>query len=156
MTGGRWAMSPSCPQRAPKAQTLALPLNEHACSSLERERIPMYCSVKGQAGETLSLFVCVTQMEVQKHISHTILRSVPGEPTVVSRRNCSVLLLWLLLLLGSDERLSLCRVSAGFKCVGVIRRPDGLSTVKVDEKERFEDIKERLRVILENQIVNFR
>ncbi|XP_051931378.1 calcium-dependent secretion activator 1 isoform X6 [Hippocampus zosterae] len=35
-------------------------------------------------------------------------------------------------------------------------RPDGLSTVKVDEKERFENIKERLRVILENQIVNFR
>ncbi|XP_033995348.1 calcium-dependent secretion activator 1 isoform X1 [Trematomus bernacchii] len=35
-------------------------------------------------------------------------------------------------------------------------RPDGLTTVKVDEKERFEDIKERLRVILENQIVNFR
>ncbi|KAM9759394.1 calcium-dependent secretion activator 1 isoform 4-T4 [Menidia menidia] len=36
------------------------------------------------------------------------------------------------------------------------KRPDGLSTVTVDEKERFEDIKERLRVILENQIVNFR
>ncbi|TKS71343.1 Calcium-dependent secretion activator 1 [Collichthys lucidus] len=36
------------------------------------------------------------------------------------------------------------------------KRPDGLSTVKVDEKERFEDIKERLRVILENHIVNFR
>ncbi|XP_062258905.1 calcium-dependent secretion activator 1 isoform X10 [Platichthys flesus] len=36
------------------------------------------------------------------------------------------------------------------------KRPDGLSTVKVDEKERFEDIKERLRVILENQIVHFR
>ncbi|XP_008317922.1 calcium-dependent secretion activator 1 isoform X3 [Cynoglossus semilaevis] len=35
-------------------------------------------------------------------------------------------------------------------------RPDGLSTVKVDEKERFEEIKERLRVLLENQIVNFR
>ncbi|KAM4741704.1 calcium-dependent secretion activator 1 isoform 5-T5 [Anableps anableps] len=35
-------------------------------------------------------------------------------------------------------------------------RPDGLSTVKVDEKERFEDIKEKLRVILENHIVNFR
>ncbi|XP_029907266.1 calcium-dependent secretion activator 1 isoform X7 [Myripristis murdjan] len=35
-------------------------------------------------------------------------------------------------------------------------RPDGLSTVKVDEKERFEEIKERLRVILENQIVHFR
>uniref|UniRef100_A0A8C4HEN2 Ca2+-dependent activator protein for secretion b n=1 Tax=Dicentrarchus labrax TaxID=13489 RepID=A0A8C4HEN2_DICLA len=36
------------------------------------------------------------------------------------------------------------------------KRPDGLSTVKVDEKDRFEDIKERLRVILENHIVNFR
>ncbi|XP_029681784.1 calcium-dependent secretion activator 1 isoform X18 [Takifugu rubripes] len=35
-------------------------------------------------------------------------------------------------------------------------RPDGLSTVTVDEKERFEEIKERLRVILENNIVNFR
>ncbi|XP_015247672.1 PREDICTED: calcium-dependent secretion activator 1 isoform X6 [Cyprinodon variegatus] len=35
-------------------------------------------------------------------------------------------------------------------------RPDGLSTVKVDEKERFDDIKEKLRVILENHIVNFR
>ncbi|XP_008406980.1 calcium-dependent secretion activator 1 isoform X10 [Poecilia reticulata] len=35
-------------------------------------------------------------------------------------------------------------------------RPDGLSTVKVDEKERFEDIKEKLRVILENHIVHFR
>ncbi|KAM9410401.1 calcium-dependent secretion activator 1 isoform 5-T5 [Pholidichthys leucotaenia] len=35
-------------------------------------------------------------------------------------------------------------------------RPDGLSTVTVDEKDRFEDIKERLRVILENHIVNFR
>uniref|UniRef100_A0A8C5BUF2 Ca2+-dependent activator protein for secretion b n=1 Tax=Gadus morhua TaxID=8049 RepID=A0A8C5BUF2_GADMO len=35
-------------------------------------------------------------------------------------------------------------------------RPDGLSTVKVDEKERFEEIKERLRIILENQIVQFR
>uniref|UniRef100_A0A8C8I073 Ca2+-dependent activator protein for secretion b n=1 Tax=Oncorhynchus tshawytscha TaxID=74940 RepID=A0A8C8I073_ONCTS len=34
--------------------------------------------------------------------------------------------------------------------------PDGLGTVKVDEKERFEEIKERLRVILEHQITNFR
>uniref|UniRef100_A0A4W5NYF3 Ca2+-dependent activator protein for secretion b n=1 Tax=Hucho hucho TaxID=62062 RepID=A0A4W5NYF3_9TELE len=38
----------------------------------------------------------------------------------------------------------------------VILRPDGLGTVKVDEKERFEEIKERLRVILEHQITNFR
>lgn len=37
-----------------------------------------------------------------------------------------------------------------------LHRPDGLTTVTVDEKERFEDIKERLRVILENRIVNFR
>ncbi|XP_052383048.1 calcium-dependent secretion activator 1-like isoform X14 [Oncorhynchus keta] len=35
-------------------------------------------------------------------------------------------------------------------------RPDGLGTVKVDEKERFEEIKEQLRVILEHQITNFR
>ncbi|XP_061113102.1 calcium-dependent secretion activator 1-like isoform X5 [Conger conger] len=35
-------------------------------------------------------------------------------------------------------------------------RPDGIGTVKVDEKERFEDIKERLRVLLENQITHFR
>uniref|UniRef100_A0A8B9LE77 Ca2+-dependent activator protein for secretion b n=1 Tax=Astyanax mexicanus TaxID=7994 RepID=A0A8B9LE77_ASTMX len=34
--------------------------------------------------------------------------------------------------------------------------PDGLGTVTVEEKERFEEIKERLRVLLENQITNFR
>uniref|UniRef100_A0A674EML6 Ca2+-dependent activator protein for secretion a n=1 Tax=Salmo trutta TaxID=8032 RepID=A0A674EML6_SALTR len=36
------------------------------------------------------------------------------------------------------------------------RRPDGIGTVTVEEKERFEDIKERLRVLLENQITHFR
>ncbi|XP_053539751.1 calcium-dependent secretion activator 1 isoform X3 [Ictalurus punctatus] len=40
--------------------------------------------------------------------------------------------------------------------VPVFQRPDGLGTVIVEEKERFEDIKERLRVLLENQITNFR
>ncbi|KAI1897169.1 hypothetical protein AGOR_G00080440 [Albula goreensis] len=35
-------------------------------------------------------------------------------------------------------------------------RPDGIGTVKVEEKERFEEIKERLRVLLENQITHFR
>ncbi|XP_046698090.1 calcium-dependent secretion activator 1 isoform X6 [Silurus meridionalis] len=35
-------------------------------------------------------------------------------------------------------------------------RPDGLGTVIVEEKDRFEDIKERLRVLLENEITNFR
>ncbi|XP_033373258.1 calcium-dependent secretion activator 1 isoform X5 [Parus major] len=35
-------------------------------------------------------------------------------------------------------------------------RPDGIGTVTVDEKERFEEIKERLRVLLENQITHFR
>ncbi|KAM9523994.1 calcium-dependent secretion activator 1 isoform 4-T4 [Salvelinus alpinus] len=35
-------------------------------------------------------------------------------------------------------------------------RPDGIGTVTVEEKERFEDIKERLRVLLENQITHFR
>ncbi|XP_058259288.1 calcium-dependent secretion activator 1 isoform X3 [Hemibagrus wyckioides] len=40
--------------------------------------------------------------------------------------------------------------------VPVFQRPDGLGTVIVEEKDRFEDIKERLRVLLENQITNFR
>nr|XP_021335484.1 calcium-dependent secretion activator 1 isoform X7 [Danio rerio] len=36
------------------------------------------------------------------------------------------------------------------------RRPDGIGTVLVNEKEHFEEIKERLRVLLENQITHFR
>ncbi|XP_054844100.1 calcium-dependent secretion activator 2 [Eublepharis macularius] len=35
-------------------------------------------------------------------------------------------------------------------------RPDGIGTVTVDEKEKFEDIKERLASLLENQISHFR
>ncbi|XP_053326193.1 calcium-dependent secretion activator 1 isoform X11 [Spea bombifrons] len=35
-------------------------------------------------------------------------------------------------------------------------RPDGIGTVTFEEKERFEDIKERLRLLLENQITHFR
>ncbi|XP_067288533.1 calcium-dependent secretion activator 1 isoform X2 [Pseudorasbora parva] len=35
-------------------------------------------------------------------------------------------------------------------------RPDGIGTVSVEEKEHFEEIKERLRVLLENQITHFR
>lgn len=35
-------------------------------------------------------------------------------------------------------------------------RPDGIGTVTVEEKERFEEIKERQRVLLENQITHFR
>lgn len=35
-------------------------------------------------------------------------------------------------------------------------RPDGLGTVTTEEKERFEEIKERLRVLLETQITTFR
>ncbi|XP_053107770.1 calcium-dependent secretion activator 2 isoform X7 [Hemicordylus capensis] len=35
-------------------------------------------------------------------------------------------------------------------------RPDGIGTVTVEEKERFEDIKERLSALLENQISHFR
>uniref|UniRef100_A0A8D3DJT3 Ca2+-dependent activator protein for secretion a n=1 Tax=Scophthalmus maximus TaxID=52904 RepID=A0A8D3DJT3_SCOMX len=34
--------------------------------------------------------------------------------------------------------------------------PDGIGTVTLEEKERFEEIKERLRVLLENQITHFR
>uniref|UniRef100_A0A8C5PER2 Calcium dependent secretion activator 2 n=1 Tax=Leptobrachium leishanense TaxID=445787 RepID=A0A8C5PER2_9ANUR len=35
-------------------------------------------------------------------------------------------------------------------------RPDGIGTVTTDEKEQFEDIKERLSLLLENQIIHFR
>ncbi|XP_014246144.1 calcium-dependent secretion activator isoform X5 [Cimex lectularius] len=35
-------------------------------------------------------------------------------------------------------------------------RPDGVGTVTHEEKEKFQDIKERLRILLENQITNFR
>ncbi|XP_072928404.1 calcium-dependent secretion activator 1 isoform X5 [Hemitrygon akajei] len=35
-------------------------------------------------------------------------------------------------------------------------RPDGIGTVTVEEKERFEEIKARLRSLLENQITHFR
>nr|XP_032819041.1 calcium-dependent secretion activator 1 isoform X17 [Petromyzon marinus] len=36
------------------------------------------------------------------------------------------------------------------------KRPDGIGTVIVDEKETFEEVKERLRCLLENQITHFR
>jgi len=35
-------------------------------------------------------------------------------------------------------------------------RHDGIGTVSVEEKERFEEIKERLSSLLENQISHFR
>ncbi|XP_034547783.1 calcium-dependent secretion activator 1 [Notolabrus celidotus] len=35
-------------------------------------------------------------------------------------------------------------------------RPDGIGTVTFEERERFDEIKERLRVLLENQITHFR
>lgn len=38
----------------------------------------------------------------------------------------------------------------------VFFRPDGIGTVTAEERERFEEIKERLRVLLENQITHFR
>ena len=35
-------------------------------------------------------------------------------------------------------------------------RPDGVGSITHEEKEKFQDIKERLRVLLEYQITNFR
>ena len=35
-------------------------------------------------------------------------------------------------------------------------RPDGVGTVTQEEKEKFQEIKERLRVQLEYQLTNFR
>ena len=35
-------------------------------------------------------------------------------------------------------------------------RPDGVGTVTLEEKERFQEVKDRLKVLLEKQITNFR
>ncbi|XP_030829496.1 calcium-dependent secretion activator 1 isoform X5 [Strongylocentrotus purpuratus] len=35
-------------------------------------------------------------------------------------------------------------------------RPDGIGTVTIDERDKFEEIKERLRILLEHQITEFR
>lgn len=35
-------------------------------------------------------------------------------------------------------------------------RPDGIGTVLLKEKLQFDEIKERLRILLENQITHFR
>lgn len=35
-------------------------------------------------------------------------------------------------------------------------RPDGVGTVTLEEKDKFQEVKERLRVLLEKQITNFR
>ena len=35
-------------------------------------------------------------------------------------------------------------------------RPDGIGTVTSEEKEKFDEIKERLRILLETQITHFR
>src|SRR5690348_15021997 len=35
-------------------------------------------------------------------------------------------------------------------------RPDSVGTVTLEEKEKFQEVKERLRVLLEKQITNFR
>ena len=38
----------------------------------------------------------------------------------------------------------------------LVVRPDGVNTVTIDEKERYEEIKERLKDFLANQITKFR
>ncbi|XP_059385380.1 calcium-dependent secretion activator 1 isoform X6 [Carassius carassius] len=65
----------------------------------------------------------------------------PPEPLTPSKKENKIMEVW---------RKSKSQVLAGS------RRPDGIGTVTVEEKERFEEIKERLRVLLENQITHFR
>lgn len=128
------------PQRASKAQILALPRSERAYSSLERQR---------------SLFKLKKGETQDKHLTQFAVSSTGAE-----RRPPDLFIYGFHLLpLDSDESayVEYLQDFSWFKvCGSDPRRPDGLSTVTVDEKERFEDIKERLRVILENQIVNFR
>ncbi|CAB3409327.1 unnamed protein product [Caenorhabditis bovis] len=44
----------------------------------------------------------------------------------------------------------------GNRCLPDRQGPEGVGTVTVEEKEKFQEIKERLRVLLEKQITNFR
>uniref|UniRef100_A0A9J8D2X3 Ca2+-dependent activator protein for secretion a n=1 Tax=Cyprinus carpio carpio TaxID=630221 RepID=A0A9J8D2X3_CYPCA len=67
----------------------------------------------------------------------------PPEPLTPSKKENKIMEVW-------RKRESKSQVLAG------PRRPDGIGTVTVEEKERFEEIKERLRVLLENQITHFR
>ena len=48
----------------------------------------------------------------------------------------------------------LCTLNS--QCMHCNFRPDGVGTVTHEEKEKFQEIKERLRILLENQITNFR
>uniref|UniRef100_A0A673KJE4 Calcium-dependent secretion activator 1-like n=1 Tax=Sinocyclocheilus rhinocerous TaxID=307959 RepID=A0A673KJE4_9TELE len=67
----------------------------------------------------------------------------PPEPLTPSKKENKIIEVWR----KRDSCIHLC----------VFRlRPDGIGTVTVEEKERFEEIKERLRVLLENQITHFR
>uniref|UniRef100_A0A673KYV3 Ca2+-dependent activator protein for secretion a n=1 Tax=Sinocyclocheilus rhinocerous TaxID=307959 RepID=A0A673KYV3_9TELE len=67
----------------------------------------------------------------------------PPEPLTPFKKENKIMEVW-------RKRESKSQVLAG------PRRPDGIGTVTVEEKERFEEIKERLRVLLENQITHFR
>ncbi|XP_058647902.1 calcium-dependent secretion activator 1 isoform X13 [Onychostoma macrolepis] len=67
----------------------------------------------------------------------------PPEPLTPSKKENKIMEVW-------RKRESKSQVLTG------PRRPDGIGTVTVEEKERFEEIKERLRVLLENQITHFR
>uniref|UniRef100_A0A672NAS6 Calcium-dependent secretion activator 1 n=1 Tax=Sinocyclocheilus grahami TaxID=75366 RepID=A0A672NAS6_SINGR len=67
----------------------------------------------------------------------------PPEPLTPSKKENKIMEVW-------RKRESKSQVLTG------PRRPDGIGTVTVEEKEQFEEIKERLRVLLENQITHFR
>uniref|UniRef100_A0A9J7ZAS5 Ca2+-dependent activator protein for secretion a n=1 Tax=Cyprinus carpio carpio TaxID=630221 RepID=A0A9J7ZAS5_CYPCA len=67
----------------------------------------------------------------------------PPEPLTPSKKENKIMEVWRK------------RDSCNYLCVFRLR-PDGIGTVTVEEKERFEEIKERLRILLENQITHFR
>ncbi len=55
---------------------------------------------------------------------------------------------------GSGVLGLLCGTSS--KVLSLSTRPDGIGTVTAEEKEKFDEIKDRLRHLLENQIMHFR
>lgn len=54
------------------------------------------------------------------------------------------------------ERLVRVRLIRGNLTNFLLYRPDGIGTVTVEEKDMFNNIKDRLKVLLEHQITHFR
>uniref|UniRef100_A0A3B4DYC9 Ca2+-dependent activator protein for secretion a n=1 Tax=Pygocentrus nattereri TaxID=42514 RepID=A0A3B4DYC9_PYGNA len=93
-----------------------------------------------------SFAFCASHVHGNRYSSELLSALYPSSPSdspALSKKELRIMEL-------RKKRDSKSQVVAGLK------RPDGIGTVTVEERERFEEIKERLRVLLENQITHFR